>query len=204
MKILHLLLILSVACAVTVNAQSPSRGVEMTQGQDPFYAQLEFTKNLIELRYCSDDSLQFVLRLNFSNKGKNPVILYKRYRSGAGFFVSRTFENAIKNKYQFTVESLSGFDPADSVPDESNFAVLKPSETYSLEQVVRLYNRKSMGTGHRVLQMVVPNWPYFMSSNIEWRDRWRNRGYLWTDPLTSVPMPFMLAKKATIVECPRE
>ena len=173
----------------------------MTRGLDPFYAQMEFTKDLIELRYCSNDSLQFVLRLNFSNKGKNPVILDKRYRSGSGFLVSRTFENAIKKKYQFTVETLSGFDPADSVPDETNFVVLMPGETYTLEQVVRLYNRRSMGTGQRVLQMIVDNWPYFTSSNIEWRDRWRNRGYLWTDPLTSVPMPFMLAKKAAIVEC---
>lgn len=203
MRIVHLLLILCATCAVTVNAQSTPRssGVVMTQGSDPFYAQVELTKDLIELRYCSNDSLEFVLRLNFSNKGKNPVILEKRHRSGAGFFVSRTFENAIKKKYQFTVERLSGFDPADSVPEESNFVVLKSGETYSLEEVVRLYNRRSMGTGPRVLQMVVPNWRYFTSSNIEWRDRWRNRGYLWTDPLTSVPMPFMLAKKAAIVEC---
>jgi hypothetical protein len=47
----------------------------MTRGLDQFYAQIELTKDLIELQYCSNDILQFVVRLNFSNKGKNPVIL---------------------------------------------------------------------------------------------------------------------------------
>ena len=202
MKTLHPLLILCAACAVTVNAQSTphSGGVEMTQGLDPFYAQLELTKDLIELRYCSDDSLQFVLRLNFSNKGKEPVILDKGSRSGTGLLVSRTFENAIKKKYEFTVRRFPGFDPANEFPDESKFIVLKPGESYRLEQVERLYGRNSMRAGHHVLQMVVPNWPYF-ASNIEWRDRWRNRGYLWTDAITSVPMPFKVERNAPVSDC---
>ena len=203
MKILRPLLILCAACAVTVSAQSTPRsgGVEMTQGLDPLYAQLELTTDLIELRYCSNDSIQFVLRLNFSNKGKEPVILEKRSRSVSRLLVSRTFENAIKKKYEFTVERLGGYDPANAVPYESNFIVLKPGESYRLEQVERLHDRRSMRAGHYVLQMVVQNWPYFTSSNIEWRDRWRNKGYLWTDGITSVPMPFMVARKTTIMEC---
>jgi hypothetical protein len=206
MKILHLLLILCAASAVTVNGQSNPRssGVEMSYGLDPFYAQLELTKDLLELRYCSDDSLQFVVSLIFSNKGKGPVVLDKRWRSSSTYLVSRSFENAIKKKYESIVHILGGVDPADSVPDESSFILLKPGQSYSLKQTVRLHNRKSMRAGHHVLQMVVNNWPYFRASNIEWRERFRNRGYLWTDSITSVPMPFMLAKKATIVECPRE
>jgi hypothetical protein len=206
MKILHLLLILCAACAVTVNGQSTPRssGVEMSFGLDPLYAHVELTKDLILLRYCSDDRLEFVVRLNFSNKSKGPVVLVKRWRSSSAYLVSRTFENAIKKKYEFIVHILGGVDPADSVPDESSFILLKPGGSYSLEQKVNLNHRKSMRTGHHVLQMVVDNWPYFGASNIEWRERFRNRGYLWTDSITSVPMPFNVTKKATIVECPRE
>jgi hypothetical protein len=206
MKILHLLLILCAACALTVNGQATPRSsrVEMSYGLDPLYAQLELTKDLIELRYCSDDRLEFVVRLNFSNKGEGPVVLERRWRSSSAYLVSRTFENAIKKKYEFIVHKLRGYDPTDLVPDESSFILLKPGESYSLEQTLRLNNRKSMRAGHHVLQMVVDNWPYLRASNIEWRERFRNRGYLWTDSTTSVPMPFMLAKKATIVECPRE
>jgi hypothetical protein len=68
----------------------------MEYGLDRFYAQLELTKDLIELRHCSDNSLQFVLRLNFSNKGKGPVILDNLHKSSSAYLVSRTFENAIR------------------------------------------------------------------------------------------------------------
>ena len=205
MKTLRPLLILCAACAVTVSAQSNPRsgGVTMEYGLDPFYAQLELTKDLIEQRYCSDDSLQLVVRLNFSNKGKGPVILDKSYKSSSTHLISRTFEDATKKKYESIVHILRGVDPADAVPDESSFVLLKPGESYSVERMVRLQDRRSMRTGHHVLQMVVDNWPYF-ASNIEWRDRLRNKGYLWTDSITSTPMPFMLAKKSTIVECRRK
>lgn len=176
----------------------------MTQGLDPLHAKLELTTDLLELRYCSDYSFQFVLRLNFSNKGTSTVVLDKKSRRGSSFLVSPTLEDAIKRKYEFTADRLMHmlptYDPADRVPNESDFMVLKPGESYCREDTVRLYNPKSLRTGHHVLQIVVENWPYF-ASNIEWRERWRSRGYLWTDPITSVPMRFVIERKPTTVEC---
>src|SRR6185503_3797716 len=100
MKLLHRLLMLCMGCAAVVNAQTApdKKGVEMTQGLDRVYAQLELTKDLVEQRYCSNNSLQLLIRLNFSNKGNGPVILDKRTRPISAYLLSRTLENAIKKK----------------------------------------------------------------------------------------------------------
>ena len=184
---LRLLTILYVVCPVIGNAQSvPGPGeVKMTSGLDRVYANLELTKDLLRLQHCSNDNLQLLVRLNFSNKGKGPLVLDTRTKPISRYMVSRTAENATKRKYEFVVRTLLGYDKSDLVPDEANFIVLKPGETYSIEQVLHLSDRESMRSGQHVLQVVVVTWHYAQASNVEWRERLRSRGYLWTDAVTS-------------------
>lgn len=201
--LLRLLAMLYVLCPAMVNAQSvhEPQGLKMTSGLDRVYANLELTKDLVRLQHCSDDNLQLLVRLNFSNKGKGPVVLDTRTKPISRYMVSRTAENATKRKYEFVVRTLLGYDKTDLVPDEANFTVLKPGETYSIEQVLNLSDRESMRSGQHVLQVVVVTWHYAQASNVEWRDRLRGRGYLWTDAITSTPMPFTIEKKAPAVNC---
>jgi hypothetical protein len=167
--------------------------------------------DLIKLQACSGEQLQFTLRLNFTNKGKNAVILDKRNTAVPRYMISRNFKNAIKKKYEIEVEIFFGLDgmTMDSVLDESQFVILKSGETYSSIQVLTCdisADSDNDGStplrGHHVLQMVVETWYHPRASNIEWRERWRTKGYLWSDPITSIPMPFMIEKNPAFVDCP--
>jgi len=96
----------------------------------------------------------------------------------------------------------------DSIPDESNFVVLKPGEVYSvILALVSDIGADSYNDGSRplrglsFLQMVVLTWYYPRASNIKWRDEWQTKGYLWSDPITSFPMPFNVDDKDPVVDC---
>ncbi len=213
MKHLSFLVFLGFFCASTGTAQTnpDGGGVRMQQGLDPFFAHLELTTDLIQQKACSGNGLQFTLRLNFTNRGKNTVILDKRSTAVTQYMLSRNFKNAMKKKYKITVRILFGLEGAgmtmDSVPDESQFVVLKPGETYSPTRVLSYnFGADSDGGGRRLrglnfLQMVVLTWYYPRASNIKWNDQWKTKGYLWSDPITSIPMPFNIANKIPVVDC---
>jgi|SRR5689334_18885555 len=212
MKFVLLLVVTLWACAVTLNAQTPSDrgGVEMTIGQDKFLANLKLHTDLIKLETCSADRLRFTLRLNYVNEGKNIIILDKRSSVISNYLISRSLENAVNKKYEIEVPILLGLDAArmtmDSVPDESQFVLLKPGEVYRFDQVFSFYIRaalekhRSSRVGLNFLQLVVLTWYYPRASNIKWRDQWQTKGYLWSDPIISIPMPFKV-DKAPVVDC---
>ena len=215
MKLVHLLVVGFLACAVTVNAQTPSEGsgVEMTVGQDAFLANLQLNTDLMKLEACSGDRLRFTLRLNFTNRGKGAVILDKRSSLIPRYMMSRNFKNAIKKQYEIDVLRLIGLDAAgmtmDPVPDESQFVVLKPGEAYSLIRVLTAdigADSDKDGSrplrGQNVLQLEVLTWYYPRASNTKWRDQWQTKGYLWSDPITSIPMPFKVETTAPVFDCP--
>ena len=56
--------------------------------------------------------------------------------------------------------------------------------------------------GLNFLQIVVLTWYYPRASNIKWRDQWQTKGYLWSDPITSIPMPFKVETNAPVLDCP--
>ena len=208
MKYLLLMIILCLGCVVRVDAQRSSRGVEMTAGLDALHAQLELNTEVIEIRHCSREHLRFGLRLNFANKGKSAVILDKRSAVIAKYMVSRSLEDVTRKKYEIEVPRLVGLDSTtlDSDPDESQFVTLKPGEVYSLDETFNMYVRFDAGSGslrvgRNILQIVVLTWYYPRASNIEWRNRWRDRGYLWTDSIASIGMPFTLERKPPLVDC---
>lgn len=214
MERLHLLVFLGFVCAFTINAQTKpgGEGVIMQQGLDPFYAHVELNTDLIKLEACSGDQLRFTLRLNFINKGKNIVILDKRSTAVTQYMLSRNFRNATKKKYEVIVPIFWSLDGAgmtmESVPDESQFVVLKPGETYSpIRVLTSVFGHDSSNDGSKplrglnFLQMVVLTWYYPRASNIKWREQWQTKGYLWSDPITSLPMPFKVENKIPVVNC---
>jgi hypothetical protein len=199
---------------VTVDAQTNTNGpgVEMTVGQDAYLANLQLNPELIKLEACPGNRLRFTLRLNYTNKGKNVVMVDKRSSVIPRYMMSSSLKNAIKKKYEIDVPILIGSDGAgmtmDSVPDESQFVTLKPGESYSLVEVFHFDGSVDEGShgsrplrGLNFLQFVVLTWYYPSASNTKWRNEWRTKGYLWSDPITSNPMPFVVQKNLPFVEC---
>jgi len=201
-KFFYLLVIAFMTCGVTVNAQTVAtdQGVEMTIGQDKFQAPIQLTTDAMDLRHCSDNHLQFLLRLNFTNEGKGSVILDKRSSVISKYMVSRNSESAARKKYEIVVSPLIGLEAAgmtlSELPDESQFVVLKPGESYRVDRVFNFHNRANsndqgfLRDGAHALQIVVLTWYYPRASNVEWRKLWQAKGYLWSDSITSVAMPF--------------
>lgn len=214
MKLLQLLFLMCFGCSVTINAQTNSgnSGVEMTVGEDALHAQLQLTTSVVEQRYCSDGRLRLTLRLNFTNAGKESVILDKRSSIVPQYMVSRSAKAAAEKKYEMKVEQLIGLNSAgmsfDSTLDESHFVILKPGESYRLNKGFSLpiYNsagdkEDSLRAGNHVLQIAVLTWYYPRVSNVKGREQWRQKGYLWSDAVISLPMPFTVEKQRNAVDC---
>lgn len=209
------LFLLCVGCAVSTFAQTlhNNSGAEMSTGEDELYAPLQLMASVIEKRYCSDNRARLNLRLNFTNTGKESIILDKRSSVIPQFMVSRNFKAAAARKYEIQGHLLIRMDSAlmslGSSLDESLFVILKPGESYSLDGVLNLplYNgtgnsEDSLRPGNHVLEIIVLTWYYPRASNIRWREQWRQKGYLRSDPAVSIPMSFAVEKKRTVVGCP--
>lgn len=185
----------------------------MTSGEDSLHAQLQLTTEAIEQQYCSDSRLRFSLRLKFTNVGKEPIILDRRSSVISEYIVRRNIKSAGSKRPPQRGHRLISFEGAgmriDSTPDESNFVTLKAGESFSINDrfSLPLGSRRDKGSealapGNHFLQIAVLTWYYPNTSNVRWRERWRQKGYLWTDSITSLPMPFIVDKKRPLINCP--
>lgn len=207
MKTLGFLLTLCLAGTVTLNAQTgPDRGVRMVVGEDALHARLRLETDIVEQQNCASGRLHFSLRLTFKNAGQQPVILDKRSSVVPAYMVSRTPAAAAAKKYELVGRQLidlkgAGVSFAPTL-DRTTFATIKPGESYSLVSHFSLPvtdgkedDPDSLRAGNYVLQIVVLTWYYPQVSNVGSREQWRDEGYLWSDPVTSLPMPFTVDKK---------
>jgi len=113
---------------------------------------------------------------------------------------------AAEGKHKIYVSGLLGIDgkllTLDPNPDISQFVTLKAGESYSSDHEFRvLQSDERLKPGSAVLQFTVLTWHYVKVSNIEWREKWRDKGYLWTNFLESQPVPFVIDKNPQIVQC---
>jgi hypothetical protein len=119
--------------------------------------------------------------------------------------VSRNLKAAAANKYEYNA-SFSFYDlrkagiRMETPPEEEAFVTLKPGESYSLQTDfgVQLYNGTKdsedfVHPGNHLLQLRVATWYYLVSPDT-YREQWRSKGYLWSQNITSLPMPFTVKK----------
>ncbi len=208
MRYLSTLLFIYIACVFVVQAQTArdSGTILMDAGGDKQHADLELTASIIDQRYCSDGGLIFTLRYNFRNKKGETILFDKRSSLVSGYTISRNAQLAAAGKHKRSVHYLLGIDgklmTLDPNPDISQFVTLKAGESYSSDHEFRvLGSDKKLEPGGYVLQFSVETWHYPAASNIAWREKWRDKGYLWTNFLTSRPMPFVIDKHPEFVQC---
>jgi hypothetical protein len=208
MKYLNFLVFVCLACVMTVHAQraGDQDNVLMDSGGDKYHANLQLTTSVIEQRYCSDGRVAFTLRFNFTNGGGETIILDKRSSIVQGFTVSRNAQQAAAGRHKMYVAFLLGIDgkllTLDPSPDESQFVILKSGESHAEDHAFSIpSDDKKLTPGNYVLQLGVLTWNYPRASNIQWREKWRRNGYLWTDSVTSIPMLFNIRKQPPIERC---
>ena len=212
MKRLTLILCLTFGVAVAdVQKSLEASNRSMTNPEQSAEAQLQLSTSLIEQRYSVETGsrlLRLTLNLTYSNIGNRPIILDKRSSLVYRKLVSRNLAAASDKKYDY-VESSSFIDVRsmlaagmrlEDTPKKDAFIILKPRESYSLkkELILRLYDGTTdtddyLHPGTRFLQLRVATWYYFADPDT-YREQWRDEGYLWSQNITSVPMPLKVEK----------
>lgn len=163
-------------------------------------SQLRLDTSIIDREYCSVDEICLTLRLAFTNIGNQPIILDKNSSVIVKHMVSRSVEAAKAGKY---LEIVSPFMDMMSIlridvsPNESCFVILRPGESFSLEKKFGLFiydgtndNEDFLHPGNYFLEIVVMTWYYPQRLKTKTREEWNQKGYLWTDPVKSTPLPF--------------
>ena len=208
MKYLSTLLFIYIACVFVVRAQTATdRGtILMDAGRDKQHADLELTASILDQRYCTDGGLIFTLRYNFHNKKGETILFDKRSSLVSSYAISRNARLAAAGRHKRYFAGLLGIDgklmTVDPNPDISQFVTLKAGESYSSDHEFRvLGSDKKLEPGGYVLQFSVETWHYAAASNIAWREKWRDKGYLWTNFLKSQPVPFVIDKHPEFVQC---
>jgi hypothetical protein len=211
MKLTLALLLLALSCASTVLAQTiPDKKAENSPAkQDNSKAQLQLTTSVVERKHQCYNFMGLKVRLAFKNIGSAPIILDKRSFI-LGIMVSRDPEAAAAKQYETTGRydlfdgAFFNVDPSDM----SNFLVLKPGEVYEKDEGVgsfwiddRTPPRKGyLKTGTHFLQIQVNTWSYFTDSKL-FEKKWRDKGVLWLELMTSLPMPFTIEKDSSLPIC---
>lgn len=174
--------------------------------------QLQLTTSVADQRYTVDKygvpSLDWTLKLTYTNTGNTPVLLYKKSSLIPRSMVSRSLKAAARKKYEYdlsssfiSVENMRKAGFRDEDPEEAAFLTLKPGESYSLETDYGVYiyekekSSEGLRPGNHFLQLIVPTW-YYYCDPAPYREKWSSKGFLWFKTMASEPMPFTIAEAA--------
>ncbi|SRR6266496_4066917 len=168
----------------------------------------------VETRYCSPSNLEVTLRLEFKNYGDSVLLFRKNNLVMSRYMISRTLKAASSKDYEMEVSPmvntvlLPKLD-AEAEFDNSGFEILKPGDSYATSKKFRIpfvsHSRAgthdSLKSGNYFLQIQI--WTWYESPLLleKLRSRWRPKGYLWSDPVISSPMPFTIARKQSVSNC---
>ena len=93
----------------------------------------------------------------------------------------------------------------------SGFVILKPGEAYDVADFrgrVNLpvndgssHSNDYLAPGVHYLLVRMPTWSGTDTLAAQLRKRWEPSGYLWTKPVTSLPMPFTVNKDRLVAKC---
>jgi hypothetical protein len=178
---------LAVTCAqMAGNTPNFSKVLSTRQSKE----QLGLSTDIVDQKYCGDGNLQIFLQLHFTNTGDQPLILYK-------------YPHLMVNPF-----GMPG--PLDGViPDNSVYIILKAGETFDVKTDLHLLIQNGrtedrddfLAAGHHVLQIKVRTWYGSRELATKMRQQWSQYGFLWTEPKTSSPMPFIIDGDSPIMKC---
>ena len=196
-------------------------GQHQAKGQNPISikneettdsAKLSFNTEITEQKYCSTSKLFLKFKVTFKNIGTMPVILDKDSKTIYKWKIKRV-SGKMKRNYEVTIApyvELGDYVRWGQVPKEELFVVLKPNETYSyitagglhvdLDDGQRL-NRSELRAGQYTVQFRVMTWYYSYPLIDEYKEKWKDKGFLWSNDIVSEPMPFEVQDNYTISNC---
>ncbi len=179
---------------------------------------LQLTPSIMNQRYCAVngnvDALQLTLSLRYTNTGRGKLILYKGNRLFYQMFISRSGEEAAARRNELRTTHSRYFDeqPEKIVASAPGrvFTILSPGDSYETTQIISvpvardggkgIYN-VSIGAGEHVLSVTSSTWYESQKIAQQLRERWRSRGFLWTNPLVSNSINFVVDENHAPIVC---
>src|SRR5687768_14118955 len=170
---------------------------------------LQLTAEVIEQKYCSINrdniTLQLKLRVRYSNHGAERLIIYQghdlfyqiKVRNDASSG-AQPYEVLLLNMHYFDEE----FERIDASSPGKVFEKLAPKEVFERELLTGLgvtdldKHRSSTAVkpGRHTVHVIVSTWYQTPQLAVKLRRQWQRKGVLWTQPLTSVPVSFVIEK----------
>ena len=197
------LFLLSLARAVSAQAKPPKPA-------------LQLSADIVSQNYCAVTSdaasLEMKVRLRYRNIGSQKIILYK----GHDLFYQTRIRGAPGNAagpYEVWVVNSRYFDeevePIDQTTPSKVFLGLPPGAVYEREIMigVGLVNDKvergdsSIRAGDHTLQLIVSTWYKSRSLAQKLRQEWLRKGLLWSEPLFSAPIHFLVQRPRLLGPC---
>jgi hypothetical protein len=177
--------------------------------------QLQLTTEILEQSYCSigqDTSLRLKLKLRYTNASDQRLIVYNghdlffqtkiRSQQAAG---APSPEVLLLNMRYFDEE----FERIDARSPGRVFVKLAPGAVFERELMTGVgvadnSNTPSATTvmpGLHTLQLIVSTWYQSPKLADKLRQQWQREGFLWSQPLYSVPLRLTIEKPATTSPC---
>lgn len=176
--------------------------------------QLTLSTSLISRRFCEGDDevgvMQAKLKLQYQNKGSQPVMLSKRSVVVSSLIVSRTSSDATAGKREETIDFHGAFGEQLIAPQnfDTEFAVISAGESYYAETmvpVVFLLTSKAVAgavaPGQHVLQVQINTFPTAGRLREYGEQVARQKGYSWRDYVVSEPMTFEIEATPKLERC---
>lgn len=190
-------------------------GFSLTVAAQPT-SQLQLTAEILEQTYCSVRaeaiSLELKIRLRYTNLSPHPVILYKGHDL---FFQTkiRSEPDATGRSYQVHLINMHYFDEEferiDARSPSKVFVTLAPNQSFERQltkgigvtEQSKERSSTSVYPGGHTLQLIVSTWYQSPKLAEQLRQQWRRKGFLWSQPLSSVPLKVVVEKPAAAPPC---
>lgn len=191
-----------------------SLGITVTNASDQ---PLELVTEIIKQTYCDGPdpelaSLRLLLRLSFTNIGKQRLILERGTKSVPVIRISKTAEDAIAKRFESTINNY--IIPADSKaqrvgknPPLGRFAILAPGQSYNTITEVDVSVPRAnpvpsiINPGTHYLQIGVWTWDGTQRDAKVKRRAWQAAGFLWSESVFSKPMSFSVTYQPKPADC---
>ena len=206
-----LALVLFLTFGFTIGKAQKSECVPTTTPPRDNAVRLQLTTSIADARYSTEYgpwSLLLTLNLDYQNVGTRTILLDKKSSRIYRRIVTKNLKALAACKYQYDASShaigaesmkAAGFRFSD--PERSEFVTLEPGKSLRLERTIdlSLYDgtkdtKDDLHPGNYLLLVRVAAWFYF-ADPAEWEQKWGNQAYLWSENVTSEPMPFTIEKR---------
>jgi hypothetical protein len=175
------------------------------------------TAEILGQHYCAIAgdalSLELRVRLKYTNVGKQKLILYKghdlfyqtKVRSVPATTNIRPYEIIFLNSRYFDEE----YEPIDAPAPSKVFVTLGPGAFFERDLIVGLgvvgdkANRgnSSIKAGSYSLQVIVSTWYKTVVLAQKLADRWKRKGALWYQPLSTAPVALNVERPSDLSPC---